>query len=75
VQQAVQMPHVERLAGINKILYKSVILLELFLELIHDARNDEHKSIISVTAATFKALLLHTLGMDSWKYIHLQKTM
>jgi transposase len=35
--------HVERLAGNNRILYKSVILLEHFLELIHDARNDEHK--------------------------------
>jgi hypothetical protein len=40
--------HVERLAGNNKVLYKSVILLELFLELIHDARNDEHKSEIEL---------------------------
>jgi hypothetical protein len=38
--------HVERLSGINKILYKSAILLEFFLELIHDARNDEIKSTI-----------------------------
>jgi hypothetical protein len=35
--------HVERLAGNNKILYKSVILLEFWGELIHDERNDEHK--------------------------------
>jgi hypothetical protein len=34
---------VERLAGNNKILYKSVIFWELFLELFHDARNDEYK--------------------------------
>jgi hypothetical protein len=27
----------------NKILYKSAILLEFFLEFIRDARNDEHK--------------------------------
>jgi hypothetical protein len=35
--------YVQRLAGNNKILYKSVILLEFFWEFIHDARNDEHK--------------------------------
>jgi hypothetical protein len=35
--------HVELFAG-NKILYKSVILLE-HLKLIHDARTDEHKIV------------------------------
>jgi hypothetical protein len=41
--------HVERLAGNNKILYKSVISLELFLELLYILRNSLCTYVIAHT--------------------------
>jgi hypothetical protein len=58
--------HVERLTGINKILYKSVISLEFFLELIHDARNDEHKIHLPDVADLVQILMSETLTVYNY---------